>query len=149
MHPAPPPASRRNGWELAFAGGLVVTPRWRLGLELGGLGLEASDVWDPSRGESLSQAMVVTDYFFARDEGIFVHAGAGWTHYVNNDAELLDWEGGGWGGEVGVGYALRAGRHWFVSPVLKVTAGAVSPRREQVDTVDYSAISLSVAIGTW
>jgi hypothetical protein len=67
---------------LAFKGGYALSEQLLLGAELGGYTFEAGDLWDPSKGEGLSQVFLIAQYYLRpmRKEW-YVKGGAGYVSY--------------------------------------------------------------------
>ena len=73
---------------------------WLLGLELGGIGLEPGDLWDPDEGRALSDTFLITEYHPSLDGGWYLHVGAGVLNY-NDYTSSNPLDGSGWGARVG------------------------------------------------
>jgi hypothetical protein len=106
---------------MAFSGGRSFGQRLRVGFEIGGWLLESGDLWDPSKGESLSQAAVIAQLAPVADLPLFVEAGAGLTMYTNHrPLEFGSW-GAGW--MVGAGWAFDLSQTLRLVPSVNANGG--------------------------
>ncbi len=109
-------ASRRSGtFALGFKGGVMLTPRLMLGLDFKGWLLEAYDFHDPSKGESVSEALPLLRVYPFRAAGAFVEVGEGLGQYAINHP--LGFGGTGWAGTAGVGWDLHPWGAWIIPAI--------------------------------
>jgi len=137
-----PGARADDGWVLAFRGGRVLAERWRLGLELGGVTFRAADLWDPAEGRALSDVLLVAEYHPSPDGGWYLHGGAGWIGYHDNDPAGGAFEGDGWGGRIGAGHEWHLGRSGSVGLLACWEGGSIEA--DSGDGWSYDALRLSV-----
>ena len=122
---------------MAFKGGYAVSERLLLGVELGGYTLEAGDLWDPSKGEGLSQAFLIAQYYLGPTrEGWYVKGGGGYVSYWNNNPGGL--EDNGWGALLGLGYDWRTEGFGNFGPLLSFDYG-------KAGDIDYKAVALALS----
>jgi hypothetical protein len=114
------------GWLLAFSGGYVAGAHWLLGLELGGIGFESGNVWDPSEGRALGNAFLVAEYHPALETGWFGQAAGGWTRYDDNDPQGAIHEGDGWAVRVGPGYEWQLAGRNHLSVLVTYEHGSIA-----------------------
>ena len=62
---------------LGFKGGYTLNPHFLIGIELSGWLLESSDLEDPSKGEGICQAFLITRYYPSSSMGLFAKIGGG------------------------------------------------------------------------
>ena len=116
------------------------------GLELGGIGIEAYDLYDDTQGESLGHVFAMAQYHGRMDTGWFVHAGAGWSSYTDNGFEWYLREGAGWGAELGFGYEWRVARWSLITLLARYEFGHISLDNPGFgNDYDYRAPKLSVS----
>jgi len=116
-------AGHQGTFTLAFRGGRSFGERLRVGLELGGWLLEAGDIWDPSKGESLSEVAVIALVTPIADLPLFMEAGAGLTFYTNNRPLEFGSRGTGW--TVGAGWLVSLSRTVRLAPSVHVSGGGL------------------------
>ena len=64
VHTSEGALSDRSGrFALAFRGGVIATPKLLLGLQLGGFTEESSDFNDPAKGEGISHAFAIAQWY--------------------------------------------------------------------------------------
>ena len=132
-----------EGWVLAFRGGPRFGRHWLAGLELGGIGFQGYDLWDPSEGRSPSDLFLVTEYHASFDGGWFLHAGGGWISYTDNADAGADFEGEGLGARLGAGYEWRPAPGWAVFTLLAWEFGRI----DAIEGDDWSYDALRVSLG--
>lgn len=122
---------------MAFKGGYAVSERLLLGAELGGYTLEAGDLWDPSKGEGLSQVFLIAQYYlWPIREGWYIKGGGGYVSYWNNNPGGL--EDNGWGALFGFGYDWRTEGFGNFGPLLSFDYG-------KAGDIDYRAVALALS----
>ena len=110
-----------GGFAMGFEGGYAFNPVFSVGLRLGGCTLEASNLNDPSRGESLSQFFAIVRVYPWRGQRIFLRGGAGSLRYTNN--RPLEFGGSGTGFFLGAGFEFPVSKRFRIAPVLDFTSG--------------------------
>jgi hypothetical protein len=129
-------AGHKGTFTLAFRGGRSFGERLRVGLELGGWLLEAGNIWDPSKGERVSQVAVIAQLRPVVDLPLFVEAGAGLAYYTNNRPLEFGSRGTGW--TVGAGWGFSLTRTVHLAPSVNVSGG----RLRDIDNVLVSETGL-------
>jgi hypothetical protein len=137
-----PGLDAETGWLLAFSGGLVAGDHWLLGVEVGGIGFEAGNVWDPSEGRAISEAFLVAQYHPTLAGGWFLQAAGGWSSYTDNDPQGGIREGDGWGARLGSGYEWRLGQHDHLSVLVTYEHGSIA-----AEGGDWSYDSIGASLG--
>lgn len=137
VHTSEGALSDRSGrFALAFRGGLIATPSLLLGLQLGGFTEESSDLNDPAKGEGISHAFAIAQWYPGpRREGPYIRAGAGYADHWSNRRGGRDSHG--WGLSFGVGWDFTAGAMGAFGPSLSWFQG-------RSGDMDYSALSLGL-----
>ncbi len=128
--------TRSSEFSMALRGGIVLTPQFLLGAEVGGFLLEASNLNDPERGRGISQVFVVAEHC-ARPgrEGLFGKAGLGYASYWG--LRSGDTNRSGWGGSLALGHGTVTAGHGAFGPMLTFTAGRFGDMR-------YRAVSIGL-----
>jgi hypothetical protein len=121
---------------LALRGGIIATPSVLVGLQLGGFTEQASDFNDPARGEGISHAFAIAQWYTGqRREGPYLRAGGGYAdHWSNQPAGR---NSHGWGLCFGVGWDFSAGTMGYVGPSL-------SWFQTRTGDMDVSALTLGL-----
>ena len=137
VHTSEGALSDRSGrFALAFRGGVIAAPSLLLGLQLGGFIEESADVNDPAKGEGISHAFAIAQWYPGpRREGPYIRAGAGYAdHWSNRPGGRASH---GWGLSFGVGWDFTAGAMGALGPSLSWFQG-------HSGDMDYSALSLGL-----
>jgi hypothetical protein len=110
--------SDRNGrLALALRGGIVAMPSLLVGLQLGGFTEQGSDFNDPARGEGISHAFAIAQWYPGqRREGAYLRAGGGYADHWSNQPAGRNTHG--WGLCFGVGWDFSAGAMGYIGPSL-------------------------------
>lgn len=131
------PTHADTTWYLSFKGGLALSERLLVGMEIGGYTLEAGDLWNPSEGEGITQVFVIGQYYPGdRRAAWYAKGGGGYVSYWNNRPN--GGEDTGWGVTVGLGYDWRTDGFGSLGPVLSYSLGKA---RE----LDHQAVSLALS----
>jgi hypothetical protein len=102
---------------MAVKGGYAVSERLLLGAQLGGYTFELDDLWDPEKGEGISQVFLIAQYYLrSMREGWYVKGGAGYVSYWNNSPGGL--EDDGWGAQFGLGYDWQTEGFGTLGPLV-------------------------------
>jgi len=119
----------KGGFAMGLEGGYAFNPVFSVGLRLGGCTLEASNLNDPSKGESLSQFFAIVRVYPWRGHRLFLRGGAGSLRLTNN--HTLEVGGSGTGLLLGVGYEFPIHKRFRIAPVVDFTRGKL----DDVDNV--------------
>ena len=111
----------KTGLAMGLEGGYAFSSRVSLGLRLNGCSLEASNLNDPSQGESISLVAAAVRVYPFPGQGLFLRGGLGSLHYTNNHPMTFDGSGTGW--FLGAGYEFPLTKRLHISPVVDVTQG--------------------------
>lgn len=139
----------KHALALTFRAQVRVGERIRLGLEAGGWTLDSTDVDDPSKGESVSNVLVVLDLVPEGRYRPLFRLGVGRVEYNNNAPTAL--EGGGWGFRAAVGWEFPVWRNVRLVPRLQYGASELDDEYgyEDVRTGrSYDAWDLGIGV-TW
>ena len=121
-----------------FEGGFTLNPHLLVGVELSGWLLEASDLYDPSKGEGLSQLFLITRYYPSRSMGFFTKLGGGYASYWNNrPGEPRRKEG--WGLVLGGGYDFPLNQNIAITPFINYGFG-------ETEGQDHSAWTIGIGL---
>ena len=111
----------KGGFALGLEGGYAFNPVFSVGFRLNGCTLEASNLNDPAKGESLSMFSAMVRVYPWRGQGIFLRGGAGSLRYTNN--RPLEFGGSGTGYFLGAGFEFPVSKRFRIAPVLDFTSG--------------------------
>ena len=132
---------------LGFAGGRQINNFARVGVKLNGWLLQASDLNDPTVGESVSNVMGIIDVFPLRRSRLFVRGGWGWASYTNNQPTGSNGNGVGW--ETGAGYEIPLRGQLRLAPTVEYAAGSLGDAFDPVAPQTqrrYSVIEFKLAV---
>ena len=73
-----------NHFYLGFEGGYTLNSHFLIGAELSGWLLEPGDLNDPSKGEGIMQAFLITRYYPSNTMGLFAKVGGGYVDQRSN-----------------------------------------------------------------
>lgn len=139
--------SRKATFALGFAGGHTLGSRARVGMEVNGWLLQASNLNDPTQGESVSNVSALVDVFPIPKSSFFLRGGTGAAFYQNNHPD--GYGGNGWAWAAGAGYEVRLGRSFGLAPMVMYSAGSVGDV-QNVLTVEtgrrYSVVEFKIGI---
>jgi len=108
------PAASKTVVTASLRGGIVVVPALRLGLEVNGWGIESGDVWDPSKGVTVNETLLIAQLYPWPAKHWYLKGGLGWGEF--NTAHPGDLDSRAFGAVIlGVGYDVRLGRNVFVT----------------------------------
>lgn len=137
---------RTPTFALGFFGGHRLGDQARLGLEVNGWLLQASNLNDPTVGESVSNVLGVIDVFPARKIPLFVRGGGGLAMYQNN--RPTESGGTGWAWTGGAGYEVRFNERLGLAPIVEYSYGRFDDVRNPI-TVEtgrhYSVLEFKLA----
>ena len=137
---------RKPTFALGFFGGHRLGEQVRVGLEMNGWLLQASNLNDPTVGESVSNVLGVIDVFPARKIPLFFRAGGGLAMYQNNRPGESGGTGWSWTG--GAGYEVRVSERLGLAPIVGYAYGRIDDVRNPI-TVEtgrrYSVLEFKVA----
>ena len=129
-----------NNFFLGFKVGYTLNPDFLIGVELSGWLFESSDINDPSRGEGLSQVLLITRYYPIRKSGFFVKTGGGYvSHWNNRPGEPR--RRSGWGLNFGGGYDFSLNSYVSITPFLTYSFG-------DADEQEHGALTAGIGF-TW
>ena len=139
--------NRAATFALGFVGGHSLGSRARIGLELNGWLLQASNFNDPTVGESVSNVLAVADVFPIRKAPLFLRFGTGLAMYQNNHP--TGFGGTGWSWTSGLGYEIRLSERLAVAPIVDYDAGGFDDVRNAIAVETgrrYSVIEFKAAV---
>lgn len=115
---------------LAFHGHWLPTERLQLGLSLGGLLLEASDLNYPERGGVvISEALLTAGWRPLREHpGFWLEGAAGGINYNANNP-VVDDDGSGW--QLAAGFDAWHARSWRAAPFVAFDEGEARAREHR------------------
>lgn len=122
---------------LGFQGGYAITRNIILGVEFNGWTLEGFDLWDMTKGESVSNYSLFADLFPFNAPLYFV-GGAGVSRYINNNPDIEGRESGT-ALFIGLGYEFPITKSLKYAPQIRYSRGSYSGG-------DYYAAELAIAV---
>jgi hypothetical protein len=106
----------------SLRGGIVVIPSLRLGLEVNGWGIESGDVWDPSKGVTVNEILLIAQFYPQPAKNWYLKGGLGWGEF--NTAHPGDLDSRAFGAVIlGAAYDLRVARNVFLTLAADWTRG--------------------------
>lgn len=111
----------KGGLALGLEGGYALNSTVSLGLRLSGCSLEASNLNDPTKGESISLFSALVRVYPLPGQGLFLRGGLGSLRYTNNHP--LEFNGSGTGLTFGAGYEFPLTKRLKLAPVVDFTQG--------------------------
>ena len=137
---------RTPTFALGLFGGHRLGERARAGLEINGWLLQASNLNDPTVGESVSNVLGVIEVFPIRKIPLFIRGGGGLAMYQNNRPGESGGTGWSWTG--GAGYEIRISERLGLAPMVGYAYGRFDDVRNPI-TVEtgrrYSVVEFKVA----
>ena len=131
---------------LGFFGGHRLGDHARIGLEVNGWLLQASNLNDPTVGEGVSNVLGVIDVFPSRKIPLFVRGGGGLAMYQNNRPGETG--GSGWAWTGGAGYEIRVSERLGLAPMVGYAYGRFDDVRNPIMVETgrhYSVVEFKVA----
>lgn len=126
--------SGNGDFYLGLTAGYAVHPQILAGLELSGWNQQATDRYDPAKGEGLMQVFLISRLYPVKQSNLFAKVGGGWVRqWVNSPRgkSALD----GWGATLGVGYDVALGDNWAVTPFFNFGFGETEDQKHQAFTL--------------
>ena len=119
---------------MALRAGYEFNNRLKIGIETNGFLLESGNLWDTSKGEGISQKLLLTSEFFPIETNSwYLKLGLGWSSYWNNDQGFRQSDTGAW--LVGAGYEFDLMSNLKFAPFAEYHGGKVSQ-------LDYDGLSI-------
>lgn len=140
-------AKRADTFALDLEFGATLTSALRPGLEFNGWLLEAFSINDPSRGESLTQALLLLEVYPWSRTDLFIKGGVGRAMYTANDP--LKYGSSGWGGTLGLGYRTHLAHLIKLKAAFNYSVGTTGDVRNAAVTIvgrRYHTFDLMVGI---
>ena len=132
---------------LGFAGGYQPSDWLRVGVHLNGWLLQAGDLYDPTKGVSVSNFGGIIDLMPSRKYRPFARGGFGLSMYDNSHPNGFNGNGPGW--EVGGGYEFPIRGRIGLAPMVEYASGQLgngSPTYPQQTGLRYSVVEFKLAI---
>lgn len=136
-----------GAFSMAGRAGYAVRPWLTTGLELGGWLLQASNIYDPERGESVSQALVYAHAYPVSGLPLFLRAAAGHSWYTNNHRDGHGGTGRAWA--AGAGYELALSGTASLVPLVQYARASISDTPAGVPSRTgrgYEVVDLSLCV---
>lgn len=140
-------SERRATFQFGFAGGHRLGSRARIGVEVDGWLLQASNFNDPTVGENVSNVLGLIDVFPVRKLPLFLRGGAGLAMYTNNRPDGYGGNGFAW--VAGAGYEIPVTRTFAIAPIVDYAAGTFSDVRNPLTVQTgrgYSVVEIKAAL---
>jgi hypothetical protein len=141
------PPKDRAAFALDVGGGLWVGERLGLGLRLGGWTLGAFNFWEPSEGESVSEAFLAARFRPFGSRVVDVSVESGWVSYAVNDPARVLLEGDGLGWRIGASWNLAISERLVLAPSVVRSWGGIDPDLETEASFEYSGLGAVVMLG--
>jgi Outer membrane protein beta-barrel domain len=124
------PRGREATFALGFFAGHRLGDHARLGLEVNGWLLQASNLNDPTVGEGVSNVLGVIDVFPAHKIPLFIRTGGGLAMYQNSRPGESG--GTGWSWTSGAGYEFRCSERLGLAPMVQYAYGRFDDVRNPI-----------------
>ena len=141
------PRDRQGTLALGFNLGASLNRHVRVGAQLSGWLQEGSDIWNPEKGESVSQVLAIVLVYPWSTRGLFLKAGAGRAIYTDHDPDGFG--SSGWGATLAAGYDWPVGARLSLTPVVLYARGTLGDVDNALVTIHdrrYHAFELGVAL---
>jgi len=123
-------------FSLGFEGGYTLNPHFLIGVELSGWLIEAGNLNDPSKGEGIMQAFLITRYYPSSTMGLFAKVGGGYVdHWSNHPGEPSRKNGQGL--TFGAGYDFPINKNLAITPFINYSFW-------ETDDQDHNAWTLGI-----
>jgi len=110
---------------LGFKGGYAITSKVIIGLELNGWTINAHDINDPSKGESVSNGSIFINYFPLDNLPLYIAGGGGQLSYRNYSPGINGRDNGGsW--FIGSGYEIQISNKLMLVPQIRYSQGNIT-----------------------
>jgi hypothetical protein len=139
--------TRHPTFAFGIVGGHKIGSRARVGMQVNGWLLQASNFNDPTVGESVSNVMFLVDAFPVRKSPLFLRGGVGLAMYTNNRPTGTNGNGLGW--TAGVGYEIPLTRNVGLAPIVDYASGHLGDGRNITGLEtgrQYSVIEFKAAL---
>lgn len=123
----------KSGLALGLEGGYAFSSTISLALRLSGCSLEASNLNDPTKGESISMFAAAVRVYPFPGQGLFLRGGLGSLRYTNNHP--LAFDGSGTGLSLGAGYEFPLTKRLQIAPVVDITQGKLDDVSNALATI--------------
>jgi hypothetical protein len=124
----------KNNLFLGFEGGYTLNSHFLIGIELSGWLFEPSDLEDPSEGEGISQAFLISRYYPSSSMGLYAKIGGGYVNHWNNRPGEPSRKGG-WGLTLGGGYDFPLNKNFAITPFISYGFGETEDQDHNVWTL--------------
>jgi hypothetical protein len=141
------PHDEQGAFALAFTLGGTLNRHVRLAAQINGWLVEASDLYDPAKGASISQLFVIVQVYPWQARGAFLKVGAGRAIYTNHDPDVFG--SSGWGQTVAVGYDLPVSGRFSLTPAINFSRGSLGHVDNVLVTVQnrrYRVFDFGIAV---
>jgi hypothetical protein len=141
------PHNEQGTLALALNLGGTLNRHLRLGAQINGWLVEASDLYDPAKGASISQIFVIAQVYPWSARGAFLKVGAGWAIYTNHHPDAFG--SSGWGQTIAVGYDWPVSRRFSLTPAIDYSRGSLGDVDNVLVTVQnrrYRVFDFGIAV---
>lgn len=99
---------------MGLSGGVAVTPQLLVGAELSGWLIRSGDLYGLDQGAGITQVFVTSRIYPSKMSSFHVRLGGGYVERF----ESIFYSSGGAGWEIGVGYDMKVGRRFYLTPFV-------------------------------
>jgi hypothetical protein len=138
---------RESAFTVDFGGGLWLSSRMGLGARLGGWTMEGFDLWNPERGESISEVFGVLAFRAWPELPLSLAVESGWASYTVNDPTRVLREGGGLGWRVAGSWSFTISDRLALSPSLFLSWGRIDPDSGDERGFEYWGRGVGLRLG--
>jgi len=141
------PHDEQGVFALAFNLGGTLGRHVRLGAQINGWLIEASNLNAPAKGASVSQIFAIAQVYPWSARGVFLKVGAGRAIYTNHNAD--EFGSSGWGQTLAVGFDWPVGRRFSLTPAIDYSRGSLGHVDNVLVTVQnrrYHVFDFGIAV---
>jgi hypothetical protein len=132
---------------MGFAGGYQPVDWLRAGLHMNGWLIQAGDLYDPTKGESVSNLGGIVDLIPSQRHRLFARGGFGLSMYANDHLDGVYGHGPGW--EAGGGYEIPIPGQLRLAPMVEYASGGLgtgSTKLPQQTGLRYSVLEFKLMV---
>lgn len=140
-------SSHESAFGLDFEGGMWLSRRLGLGVRLGGWTIEGFNLWNPEKGESISEVFAVLAFRPKPGHPLSFTVESGLASYTVNDPALFLGGGDGLGWRVTGSWRFLFSEHLALTPSVVQSWGRINPDVRGQEGFEYSGAGILLRFG--